>query len=193
LAKEYPYIVVLKNTIRKPAHYISWLLILITLGSGLYFCFTHLTMAAVPVLVLLMAMIVLLIVAIRRTQQNHYPSFFWPIVVASLSWLILPSGFYIGLLVLIAALFERQSHIPVEVGIDAAGITFNHFPVKSYTWNLIQRCLIKDGILTIDYKDNRLYQKEISSDISVEEENEFNSYCAACILQVEENGTKPNN
>ena len=48
-------------------------------------------------------------------------------------------------------------------------------------------------MLTIDYKDNRLYQKEISSDISVEEENELNAYCAACIQQVEENGTKPNN
>jgi len=193
LAKEYPYIVVLDNTIRKPAHYISWLLILITLASGLYFCFTHLTIVAAPILLLLIIMIVLLIVSIRRTQVNEYPSFFWPIVIASLSWLILPGGFYIGLLVLVAALFERQSHIPVEIGIDSDGITFNHFPVKSYSWQLIQRCLVKDGMLTIDYKDNRLYQKEISSDISVEEENELNAYCAACIQQVEENGTKPNN
>lgn len=193
MSKEFPYIVVLANTIRKPAHYISWLLILITLASGLYFCFTHLSLAAVPVLVLLMAMIIFLILSLRRTGENEWPSFFWPIVFASLCWLILPGGFYIGLLVLVAALFERQSHIPVEIGMDESGITFNHFPVKSYPWNLIQRCLVKDGILTIDYKDNRLYQREISTDITAAEEHELNAYCATCIEQADKTADKPLN
>jgi len=181
LKKEFPYIVVLANNIRKPAHFISWLQILLTLASGFYFAATHLSLVAVPVLVMLAMMIIVLLFSLRRTSESGFPSFFWTIVVGALCWIILPGGFYIGILFLLAAVLEKQSHIPVEIGIDASGITFNHFPTKSHAWQLIQRCLVKDGILTIDYRNNRLYQREISSDILPEDEKELNAYCAAQI------------
>jgi hypothetical protein len=183
LKKEFPYIVVLANNIRKPAHIMSWLLVLITLASGFYFAATHLSLTAVPLLLMLAIMIVVLIFSLRRTTESGFPSFFWTIVVGALCWIILPGGFYIGTMFLLAALLEKQSHIPVEIGLDASGITFNHFPTKSFEWRLIQRCLVKDGILTIDYRTNRLYQREISSDILPEDEKELNAYCEARILE----------
>lgn len=193
MTKEFPYIVVLANNIRKPAHYISWLLVIITFLSGTYFSITHLSLAAIPILVLLMLMIISLIISLRRPSEEGYPSFFWTIIFAALCWLILPGGFYIGLLLFVAAFLERQSHIPVEVGMDKDGITLNHFPVKFYNWQLIERCLVKDGILTIDYKNNKLYQRHIASSISAEEETELNNYCISCILQAAGVSSEPGN
>lgn len=37
--------------------------------------------------------------------------------------------------------------------------------------------VIKDGLLTIDYTNNHIYQKELSDAISPEEEAEVNAYC----------------
>lgn len=193
MTKEFPYIVVLANTIRKPAHYISWLLVVITFLSGTYFSITHLSLAAIPILFLLIVMIITLIFSLRRLSEEGYPSFFWTIIVAALCWLILPGGFYIGLLLLVAALLERQSHIPVEVGLDKEGITLNHFPVKFYSWQLIERCMVKDGILTIDYKNNKLYQRHIASDISAEDEKELNNYCISCIREAAGGSSEPGN
>lgn len=193
MKKEFPYIVVLANNIRKPAHFISWLLLLITFTSGTYFAITHLTFSVIPILVLLMIMIIALIFSYRRLTEDGYPSFFWTIIFAALCWFQLPGGFYIALLLFVAALLERQSHIPVEIGIDKEGITFNHFPLKFYSWDLIQRCMVKEGILTIDYKNNRLYQRSIATDISAEDESALNSYCISCIqLATEESSPSSN-
>ncbi len=183
MKKEFPYIVVLANTIRRPAYFISWLLVLITLASGMYFTLSHLSRAVIPLLVMMMIMIIVLIVSLRRTKKDEYPSFFWAIVVAALCWRLLPGGYYMLLLLLLAALLERQSHIPVEIGIDKEGITFNHFPTRFYSWGDIQRCLVKEGLLTIDYKNNRLYQKEVAADITQEDEIELNQFCADCIQE----------
>lgn len=183
MTKEFPYIVVLANNIRKPAHYISWLLVIITFLSGTYFSITHLSLATIPTLILLIVMIISLIISLRRLSEEGYPSFFWTIIFAALCWLILPAGFYIGILLFVAALLERQSHIPVEVGINEDGITLNHLPVRFYNWQLIERCMVKDGLLTIDYKSNKLYQRHIASDISDDDEKELNDYCISCIRQ----------
>lgn len=128
-------------------------------------------------------MIISLIISLRRLSEEGYPSFFWTIIFAALCWLILPAGFYIGILLFVAALLERQSHIPVEVGINEDGITLNHLPVRFYNWQLIERCMVKDGLLTIDYKSNKLYQRHIASDISDDDEKELNDYCISCIRQ----------
>lgn len=183
MTKEFPYIVVLANTIRRPAYFISWLLVLMTLAAGMYFSLTHLSRAVIPVLVMLMILIIALIVSLRRTKKDEYPSFFWAIVVAAFCWMLLPGGYYMLLLLLVAALLERQSHIPVEIGIDKEGITFNHFPTRFHSWEGIQRCLVKEGLLTIDYKNNKLYQKEVAADISREDEIELNQFCANCIQE----------
>jgi hypothetical protein len=44
-------------------------------------------------------------------------------------------------------------------------------------WNEINNAVIKDGFLTIDQKNNKLFQKEIEGDVSADIETEFNEFC----------------
>ena len=82
-------------------------------------------------------------------------------------------------LFLIAALLERQVKFPQEIGVDDNGITFNTLPQKEYEWKDINNLLLKEGILTVDYKNNKLFQHEIESEVSPVLEREFNHYCQA--------------
>jgi len=44
-------------------------------------------------------------------------------------------------------------------------------------WNEVNNVLIKDGLITIDQKNNKLFQKEIDAGVSLQVENEFNAFC----------------
>jgi hypothetical protein len=44
-------------------------------------------------------------------------------------------------------------------------------------WGEINNALIKDGLITIDQKNNKLFQKEIDSGVSLHVEKEFNDFC----------------
>ena len=49
------------------------------------------------------------------------------------------------------------------------------FPYKKYSWSELDNVILKDGILTIDFKDNKLIQAEIDPN-SLIDEKEFNYF-----------------
>ena len=57
---------------------------------------------------------------------------------------------------------------------DSSLIKQKNFPWKKYQWNELNNVLLKDDLLTIDFKNNRVIQMEIMSrDINDEEFNAF--------------------
>lgn len=110
---------------------------------------------------------------------THWGAFF----LIAVGFIILPSPSYLflitSLLFFLSAFLERQLKFSKEIGFDKKGITFNNLPKKFTTWNKVANTILKDGLLTIDYKNNKLYQKEIQEYVSPEAENEFNQFCTA--------------
>jgi hypothetical protein len=49
------------------------------------------------------------------------------------------------------------------------------FPYKKYSWADIENVILKDGILTIDFKDNKLIQAEVDPSTPIDEA-QFNSF-----------------
>jgi hypothetical protein len=100
------------------------------------------------------------------------------LAAAAVGWFVEPlSNYWIGGLYAVAALIERQVKFPVEIGVDDNGIVFNTLPAKSFTWNEIGNMLLKDNIITIDFKNNKIYQKETEADVSTVLEDELNAFC----------------
>jgi hypothetical protein len=56
-------------------------------------------------------------------------------------------------------------------------ITFNTFPFKNYSWQEVKNIMLKDNMLTIDFKNNKIIQREIEPAELTEEEIEFNEFC----------------
>ena len=176
-SSEYPYVLVLANNGRKPAHYASLFLIGILFLIAIAFIITHLSIAQIPLIILLICIIISIYYQLARKKADEFPKLMWPIAIAGVSWFLIPHCFYLAFFYIICAIFENQTHIPVEIGLDDDGITFNHFPQKFYSWNNIRNIIIKDGLLTIDYTNNRIFQKELSNGVSSDEEAEVNAFC----------------
>jgi hypothetical protein len=68
-----------------------------------------------------------------------------------------------------------------EIGFSEHHIVFKSVFPKKIAWSQLNNALIKDGILTLDYKNNKLFQAETDDDEDNEEydvsEEEFNAFC----------------
>lgn len=79
------------------------------------------------------------------------------------------------------ALTGYLSGIREEIGFSEKHIVFKSLFRKKILWVDLNNALIKDGILTLDYKNNKLLQAETDDDEDEDEydvsEEEFNAWC----------------
>ncbi|HQD11089.1 MAG TPA: hypothetical protein PLQ65_15565, partial [Flavihumibacter sp.] len=85
---------------------------------------------------------------------------------------------------IVMGLLERQAKKNLEIGFDAEQIVFNNFPRKHYGWQDFSNIVLRDNILTLDYTDNRLFQRETIDEEGDADEDEFNAYCQTRLAAV---------
>jgi hypothetical protein len=112
-----------------------------------------------------------------RFKKNNPTFFRLALMIAGLGWLLQPGWELVSGIYFLAAILEKQAKFPREIAFDEEEIVVNSLPKKYYSWQDLNNVVIKDGILTIDFKNNKLIQKEIESDTSAREEQEFNEFC----------------
>jgi hypothetical protein len=74
------------------------------------------------------------------------------------------------------ALLEYQAKRSSEIGFAEDHIMINSLFKKRINWSEIDNVVLKDGWLTIDFKNNKLLQKEIDSGESEAGDEEFNEW-----------------
>ncbi len=117
------------------------------------------------------------IFCVFQRRRGTIPYYRLGLLFASWGWFLQPNGLLISGIFLIAALFERQVKFPYELAFDPAGVVINTFPKKYYPWADIQNVIIKDDIITVDFKNNKLIQKEINEPVTAAITQEFNAFC----------------
>jgi hypothetical protein len=63
------------------------------------------------------------------------------------------------------------------VDFSASRIFYPSFPSKEISWADLNNCLLKDTLLTIDFKSNKVIQQLIDEKTGVVNEKEFNDFC----------------
>lgn len=107
------------------------------------------------------------------------------LLIGAVGWFIGPyRNIWMALLYAVAGLMEKQVKFPWEIGFSEDEISFNSLPRKVLKWDQIDNALIKDGLITIDQKNNKLFQAEIEGNVSTDIEKEFNDFCKRCIAAV---------
>lgn len=181
---EYDFVVTLRHRDYRLYNVISILLCVMALAT---FTFAMLQVPFAPynwINIFLAAFIVfnLVVFFTRINRKDLIPTFKWSLFAAAFLWLLYPVHVpVIGIFYIIAALLERQLKFPQEIGFSKDEITFNTFPSKHYDWQQLKNVIIKDNILTLDFKNNKIFQKETESDVSAETEKEFNEFCRQCL------------
>lgn len=71
----------------------------------------------------------------------------------------------------------RISKRSLNIAVTESGINYPSFPVKNIEWNDLNNIILKDDILTIDLKNNKIYQHLINYMDGEINEEEFNDFC----------------
>lgn len=112
----------------------------------------------------------------RRKKYPGYPlqlSF----VACAICW-FLYGNTWLGILLLLSAFFGWHSAVKPVLQLDKCGIRYPSFPARIFTWDSVDFVLLKDGILSIELKDNHLYQFTLDDAVANKiDEAAFNSFC----------------
>jgi hypothetical protein len=179
MKQEYDFVVTLKYNKFERIDLISELMLLISVCAFLYIAF-YVYPSSQFYYYLLTVFVVVSAWAYAKffRKKDEIALYGYSLFIVALGWWLLPGGnIIIGCFFLIAALIEKQVKFPKEIGFNKDGVVFNNFPKKHFAWNKISNVVLKDGMLTIDYKNNKLLQKEVEEDVLPKIEKDFNEFC----------------
>jgi hypothetical protein len=109
-------------------------------------------------------------------NKNEKAILFGAFILLSLAWII--AGYWVvsvfDILFLILHITALQKPIII---INENQVIYPSFPKKKIDWQELSNLIIKDGLLTIDFKNNRIIQQHIADISSTIDEKEFNDFC----------------
>ena len=178
LGGKYPYVVILKNKVSKPVNITGFLLNAV---SCIFFLEEYVFIPT-PSYLLLVAILIIIGLLIRnviRLKEGHKIFFDRIYLITALLWLHMAGMQWLFIPFVILALLEHQVKFPMEIGFSESRIVFNTFFRKKYDWSQLSNVMLKDGLLTMDFHNNRLLQREIEDDEDEDDasEEEFNLFC----------------
>ncbi len=185
-AKTYDYIVVLKeHSSYKYIDWISKLMLLIAIISFLFEVYTQYTvshqfnLAGKSGLLLILSIIIIFwwLFSYWQSLRDHIPFYRFALLISAWGWYIHPKGSLFFFVYIIAAILEKPVKILPEIAFDSTEIVINSFPKKRFLWEELNNVILKDGLLTIDCKNNVLIQRTVNEEISISVEKEFNEFC----------------
>ncbi len=179
--KVYDYIIVLKRPSYVLVDLISRLMLLVSIAVfGYFLSVTYgwgLNRVTVTLALLSVGILVWLVLTYIKHNKNEVPYYRLGLLMAAIGWAIISGASWMTILYFLAVVSEKQVKFPQEIAFDNEGIIVNSLPRKTYTWAQTSNVVLKDGILTLDFKNNTLIQKPVESDTSAKEEQEFNEFC----------------
>lgn len=111
----------------------------------------------------------------KKNTRNWDPltaSFFYLIFSWALMTYWLPAALNF---VLFAFYLISRRQLIVEVAADH--IFYPSFPARTVAWKEMNNVILKDGLLTLDFKSNKILQNEIINPPGDIPESEFNRFC----------------
>jgi hypothetical protein len=173
------YRLYLKDNNEKAYKLFYWFLfslhwILTTLASlQRYSAFTTI---AIYVQILCYAALLLCFTAWRKKfvfERFHFIGY----IIHGVVWFLIGLYFVIPILAAVIALSYYVKKQPTYFLFNADGVHLNKIiGKKRYSWNAYENIILKDGLLTLDWKDNHLLQVELKENPAFSS-SDFNKFC----------------
>ena len=169
---------ILKNVNLRRYHLLAWLLGALNLVILFILSFTITYHYHPGLIYFILAVVLILLTAARvskfnlRKNKTNIASIYVFIVLPWLSWGL----YWAAALNVVFCILYIYSVRKFEVIVTGDEIIYPSFPKKKIRWNELQNIILKDGILTIDFKNNKIIQNETEEDTGVDEKK-FNEFC----------------
>jgi hypothetical protein len=168
------FIILLKNKKLEAYTALSWLIIALNFFAFLYLGITRaakIEMLPFYAAGLLLVIFLFRFISKRESVENDSISLAFSLSV--IAWVVL-QFYWAAVLIFFLFLFQDISRRKLVVLVYEDRIIYPSFPKRTIAWNELNNAILKDGILTIDLKNNRIFQDEILSPTS---EMDFNEFC----------------
>ncbi len=171
--------ITLKNEKIKSYNRISWIIIciylLVLLYMSLFSTDKNILSGSIATLIML-SFLFFLKYYLHKTNRKWKigaETFFFLLMIGWIStqqyWLsIIPGIFFI-----LSGITARK----FIAFFSAEKITYPSFPLKTIYWNELTNAILKDGLLTIDFKNDKFIQQFIDDTKTAINEQEFNDFC----------------
>jgi hypothetical protein len=90
-------------------------------------------------------------------------------------WWCIAGVYWMALLLLAFNIFAMLSKQKIQIIFSAQQIIYKAFPSKKILWASLNNVVLKDGLLTIDFKNDKLLQQPVEEQQT--SENDFNAFC----------------
>ena len=183
----YQYVVTLRRDNEKAVDIISFFLCLLSI---LAFVFQQINTRKFDAVFTFAALLVTVglvynFVSSKNGKQVRFKN--W-LLISGVFWLGMPYLQWMSAVFFILAFLEYQAKYPLEVGFSNEMVVINTLIKRKIPWSRFNNVMLKDGLLTLDFKNNKLFQKEALDDEEDDaDEDEFNDYCKARLLNSNQN------
>ena len=130
--------------------------------------------AGIITLLSLIAALIIYTGTYPKIKKEYY--FLFATLFASLYWILLGIWWLGVLMALLASLYIFSKKKPV-VYISLQQIKYPSFPVRTIQWQQLNNLILKEGLLTIDFKNNKFIQQTIEENNNSINEQDFNDFC----------------
>ena len=180
----YRYIVILKKNSERATDALS---LLLCFFSALSLGYRSIASGHIGYPTLILAFLLLagppITFYIYRKHRSAVRFRYW-LLAAGIGWIAFTPTPWIGAFFFVLAFLEAQAKRPLEIGFHDDRIVINTLIKQRFNWSDLNNVILRDGLLTLDFKNNRLLQKEVADDEEDDDvdEEEFNEYCRGKIL-----------
>lgn len=171
----FQYVLILKKEHPGNINYISFILCFLPWIFFLYFSYAYHRFSSVLFWVSWLIPAALIRNIRARRKSNKRLTYKHPLFITGCIWLFFPGMRWVALLFIVFILFDHQARHPLEIGVSDERIVINTFFRKRYDWSEFSNVVLKDGLLTLDFKNNKVFQREII--IQDTDQDEFNHFC----------------
>jgi hypothetical protein len=171
------YEIVLKNDKIKSYNRLAIFIFILNAAAIIYFLYTRYEKISqnnyglIAVLALIFTIFIYILLSVKKKKEL---AFLFSVIGVSLYWILI-GYWWIGLIMVI--LFYLYSITKRQLKISIADkIIYPSFPKRIIKWDELNNVILKDGLLTIDFKNNKIIQQLIKFPNLVNEK-EFNDFC----------------
>ena len=122
----------------------------------------------------LLTIIIYVSLPAKRKTESY---FLFAAVAIALYWFWM-GYWWISLALLVIFFLYTVSKRPLKVSISGSFIVYPSFPKREINWTELNNVILKDGLLTIDFKNNRIIQQLVDERFPAVNEKEFNDFCS---------------
>ncbi len=180
----YEYIVILKRDNEKYIDSISFCLCFLSVLAFVFeqFKTKHFDYFLSFASAIIIVGIVYNFISIKQGKKVRYRT--W-LLITGLCWIDMSYLQWLSAIFFILAFLEYQAKYPLEVGFSNNEIVINTLFKRRFPWSDFNNIILKDGLLTLDRKNNKLFQKEVLDDDEPDaDEDEFNNFCRLHLAKV---------